>query len=51
MAADFSIKLQYQHMQQKLRSNKFSSIAEMRNFKKKIYEIDRKRSLSLIEED
>jgi DNA primase len=51
LAADYSIKLQYQYMQQKIRSNKFSSIAEMRNFKKKIYEIDRKRSLTLIEDD
>ena len=50
LAADFSIKLQYQCLQQKIRSNKFSSIAEMRNLKKRIYEIDRKRSMTLIEE-
>lgn len=50
LAADFSIKLQYQYLQQKLRSKKFSSIAEMQNLKHQIYEIDKKRSLTLIDE-
>jgi DNA primase len=50
LAADFSIKLQYQCLQQKLKSKKFSSIAEMKNLKEKIYQIDKKRSLSLLED-
>ena len=50
LAEDFSIKLQYQCLQQKLKSKKFTSIAEMRNLKQRIYEIDRKRSLTLIDE-
>jgi DNA primase len=50
LAEDFSIKLQYQCLQQKIKSKKFSSIAEMRNLKQRIYEIDRKRSLTLIDE-
>ncbi|MGE4314768.1 DNA primase [Acinetobacter sp.] len=50
LAEDFSIKLQYQCLQQKLKSKKFASIAEMRNLKQKIYEIDKKRSLTLLED-
>ena len=50
LAEDFSIKLQYQCLQQKIKSKKFTSIAEMRNLKQRIYEIDCKRSLSLLEE-
>ncbi|WP_166170383.1 CHC2 zinc finger domain-containing protein [Acinetobacter sp. SA01] len=50
LAEDFSIKLQYQCLQQKLKSKKFTSIAEMRNLKQKIYEIDKKRSLTLLED-
>lgn len=50
LAEDFSIKLQYQCLQQKLKSKKFTSIAEMRNLKHQIYQIDRKRSLSLLED-
>ena len=50
LAADFSTKLQYQYLQQKLRSKKFSTIAEMKNLKHQIYEIDKKRSLTLIDE-
>ena len=41
LAADFSIKLQYQCLQHKLKSKKFSSIAEMKNLKMRIYEIDK----------
>ncbi|WP_180176217.1 MULTISPECIES: DNA primase [unclassified Acinetobacter] len=50
LAEDFSIKLQYQCLQQKLKSKKFTNIAEMRNLKQKIYEIDKKRSLTLLED-
>lgn len=50
LAEDFSIKLQYQCLQQKIKSKKFTSIAEMRNLKHQIYEIDKKRSLTLIDE-
>ena len=50
IAEDFSIKLQYQFLQEKLKSKKFNNIEEIRNLKKQIYEIDRKRSLSLLEE-
>ena len=50
LAEDFSIKLQYQYLKQRLKSKKFSNIAEMRNLKHQIYEIDRKRSLTLLED-
>ena len=50
LAEDLSIKLQYQCLQQKLKSKKFTSIAEMRNLKQRIYEIDCKRSLSLLDD-
>jgi DNA primase len=50
LAGDFSIKLQHQYLQQKLRSKKFTSIEEMKNLKHQIYEIDKKRSLTLIDE-
>ena len=50
LAEDFSIKLQYQCLQQKIKSKKFSSLAEMRNLKQKIYDIDKKRSLTLLED-
>lgn len=50
LAEDFSIKLQYQCLQQKIKSKKFTSIAEMRNLKHQIYEIDKKRSLTLLED-
>lgn len=50
LAADFSTKLQYQFLQQKLKSKKFASLSEMRNLKQRIYDIDKKRSLTLIDE-
>lgn len=50
LAEDFSIKLQYQCLQQKIKSKKFTSIAEMRNLKHQIYEIDKKRSLTLLDD-
>lgn len=50
LAADLSTKLQYECLQQKLKSKKFSSLAEMRNLKQKIYEIGKKRSLTLLED-
>ena len=50
LAEDFSTKLQYQCLQQKIKSKKFTSIAEMRNLKHQIYEIDKKRSLTLLED-
>ena len=50
LAADFSTKLQYECLQQKIKSKKFSSLAEMRNLKQKIYEIGKKRSLTLLDE-
>ncbi|WP_278357221.1 DNA primase [Acinetobacter lwoffii] len=50
LAADFSTKLQYQCLKNKIKSKKFSSIAEMKNLKMQIYEIDRKRSMTLLEE-
>ncbi len=50
LAADFSTKLQHQYLQQKIRSKKFTSIAEMKNLKHQIYMIDKKRSLTLIDE-
>lgn len=50
LAEDFSIKLQYQYLKQRLKSKKFTDIAEMRNLKHQIYEIDRKRSLTLVDE-
>ncbi len=39
-----------QYLQQKIRSKKFTSIAEMKNLKHQIYMIDKKRSLTLIDE-
>lgn len=50
LAVDFSTKLQYQFLQQKLKSKKFASLSEMRNLKQRIYDIDKKRSLTLIDE-
>lgn len=50
LAEDFSIKLQYQYLKQRLKSKKFTDIAEMRNLKHQIYEIDRKLSLTLVDE-
>ncbi|WP_216933852.1 MULTISPECIES: DNA primase [unclassified Acinetobacter] len=50
LAADFSTKLQYQCLKNKIKSKKFSSIAEMKNLKMQIYEIDKKRSMTLLEE-
>jgi DNA primase len=50
LAADFSTKLQYQCLQNKLRSKKFGSIAEMKNLKMQIYEIDKKRSMTLLDD-
>jgi len=50
LAQDFSTKLQYDCLQQKIRSKKFSSIEEMKRLKHQIYEIDKKRSLTLLEE-
>ncbi|WP_213687549.1 DNA primase [Acinetobacter sp. WY4] len=50
LAADFSTKLQYQCLKNKIKSKKFSSIAEMKNLKMQIYEIDRKRSMTLLED-
>ncbi|ALH95398.1 DNA primase [Acinetobacter equi] len=49
LAQDFSIKLQYDFLKLKMRSNKFSSIAEMKNLKHQLYEIDKKRSLTLLD--
>ena len=50
LAVDFSTKLQYQFLQQNLKSKKFASLSEMRNLKQRIYDIDKKRSLTLIDE-
>lgn len=50
LAADFSTKLQYQCLKNKIKSKKFNSIAEMKNLKMQIYEIDRKRSMTLLED-
>lgn len=50
LAEDFSIKLQYDFLQLKMRSKKFTSIAEMKNLKHQIYEIAKKRSLTLLDE-
>jgi DNA primase len=50
LAQDFSIKLQYDFLQLKMRSKKFANIEEMKNLKHQIYEIDKKRSLTLIDE-
>ena len=50
LAADFSTKLQYQCLKNKIKSKKFNSIAEMKNLKMPIYEIDRKRSMTLLED-
>ena len=50
LAEDFSIKLQYDFLQLKMRSKKFNSISEMKNLKHQIYEIAKKRSLSLIDD-
>ncbi|OTG87717.1 DNA primase [Acinetobacter sp. ANC 4558] len=50
LAQDFSIKLQYDFLTLKMRSKKFTSIAEMTNLKHQLYEMDKKRSLTLIEE-
>ena len=50
LAADFSTKLQYQCLKNKIKSKKFSSIAEMKNLKMQIYEIDKKRSMTLLED-
>ena len=49
LAQDFSIKLQYDFLKLKMRSKKFSSIEEMKNLKHQLYEIDKKRSLTLLE--
>ena len=50
LAADFSTKLQYQCLKNKIKSKKFSSIEEMKNLKLQIFEIDRKRTMTLLEE-
>jgi DNA primase len=50
LAADFSTKLQYQCLKNKIKSKKFNSIVEMKNLKMQIYEIDRKRSMTLLED-
>ena len=50
LAADFSTKLQYQCLKNKIKSKKFSSIAEMKNLKMQIYEIDKKRSMTLLDD-
>lgn len=50
LAADFSTKLQYQCLKHKIKSKKFSSIEEMKNLKLQIFEIDRKRTMTLLEE-
>lgn len=50
LAADLSIKLQYRCLQHKIKSRKFSSIAEMKNLKLQIFEIDRKRTMTLLED-
>ena len=50
LAADFSTKLQYAFLEQKIKTNKFSSLAEMRNLKQRIAEIAKKRSLTLLED-
>lgn len=50
LAADLSTKLQYEYLTKKMKSKKFSSIAEMKNLKLRISEIAKKRALTLIEE-
>ncbi|KGT48455.1 MULTISPECIES: DNA primase [Acinetobacter] len=50
LAADLSTKLQYQCLQHKIKSKKFSSIEEMKNLKLQIFEIDRKRTMTLLED-
>ncbi len=50
LAADLSTKLQLQSLKHKIKSKQFKSIAEMKNLKLQIYEIDKKRSMTLIEE-
>ena len=50
LAADFSTKLRYQFLQLKLKSKKFASLSEMRNLKQSIYDIDKKRSMTLLDE-
>ena len=50
LAADFSTKLQYQCLKHKIKSKKFSSIEEMKNLKLQIFEIDRKRTMTLLED-
>ncbi|ANF82262.1 DNA primase [Acinetobacter sp. NCu2D-2] len=50
LAADFSTKLQYQCLKNKIKSKKFRSIEEMKNLKLQIYEIDKKRSMTLLED-
>ena len=50
LAADFSTKLQYEFLQQKLKSKKFSSLSEMQNLKQKVAEIAKKRSLTLLDD-
>lgn len=50
LAADLSTKLQYKFLEHKIKTKKFSSLAEMKNLKQHIAEIARKRSLTLIDE-
>ncbi|NNH38363.1 DNA primase [Acinetobacter terrae] len=50
LAADLSTKLQYEFLTKKMKSKKFSSIAEMKNLKLRISEIAKKRALTLIDE-
>jgi DNA primase len=50
LAADLSTKLQYEYLTKKMKSKKFSSIAEMKNLKLRISEIAKKRALTLIDE-
>ena len=50
LAEDFASKLHYQFLKNKLHQKQFSGIQEMQNIKRQLYEIDKKRSLSLLED-
>ena len=48
LAADLSLKLQYQYLNQRIKLRQFSSLSEMNSMKKRLYELDCKRSNTLI---
>ena len=50
LASDYATKLSYHFLKLKLKSKKFGSIEEMRNLKHQIYEIDKKRSMTLLDD-